>query len=233
MKNDYSVAVIIPAYNDARTIEEVISEAHSTLGSVTSKFQILTLNDGSVDDTAQALERLSKKYNNLKIIHHPKNMGFGRTLRTLFANTDCDVNFMIPGDGQVRAPEILKMWPYLEEYDFILGKRKIRKDNIKRRFSSFVYNLLVSMICSRRITDVNSTVLYKTRVLDGVKLESESALIHAELLIKVVKKGYKVTEIFVQHRPRDSGKAGGGKISTITSTAKELIRNWSYLARYK
>ena len=229
----YSLSIIIPAYNDEVTISQVIKEALDTAKSVSNKFQILILDDGSKDETGETIKKLAQEHKNLKVIQHVKNFGFGQTLKTLFLNKDYEVNLLIPGDGQIRPREIFKMWPYLKKYDFILGRRRIRKDNLKRKIGSYVYNTLVSIISKRRITDVNSIVLYKTRIFNNINLESKSALIHAELLIKANKKGYKLCEIPIEHFPRTSGRGSGGKLTIIVSTAVELIKKWKTLSNYR
>lgn len=230
---DYSLSINIPAYNDEKSIEALVGEAHDIAGSIVDKFQILIINDGSKDGTKEQLERLRQIYTNIKVVHHRDNLGFAETFKEIFSNQDCDVNFIIPGDGQIKPIILLELWSFLKEYDFILGCRKMRRDNLKRRISSFIYNLLISVICKRRIRDVNSAVLYKSKVMDDIKLDSRSALIHAEFLIRVLKKGYKICEVPIEHYPRASGIGSGGKFSVIFDTILELIKKWGNLNNYR
>lgn len=219
------VSILIPCYNDAVTIEKVIKETVEVGRRVAQKFEIIVINDGSTDGTANILAPLKKKYHGLSVITHSQNQGYGKTIKELYYTGKSEWLFTIPGDYQVGAKELRKLFAFREKADMIIGWRKKRKDPIARLVQSAVYNVLLNLLFGLRLHDVNSVRLMRRSILKKIVLKSESAFIDAELAIKAARTGFRVAEIAVGHRA--SRKQGsGGKWWTILPTIGEMIRYW-------
>jgi len=222
-----SISIIIPAYNDEGTIEDVVREAASVAEGLTDRYEVIVINDGSDDATGDILESLEEE--NLRVIHHNPNEGFGLTMRELYARAREDLVFSAPGDGQIPPRVLGTMMPALEDHDLVVGYRRRRNDPFRRRIQSFVYNSLISILYGVRLKDVNSTKLMRTQILRDISLSSSSAFIEAELCIRAKRAGYRIGEVIVDHLPRTHGEASGSKFHVIWDTLKDTIAMWRTL----
>ena len=222
-----SISFFCPAYFDEKNLPILIPKTFKVLRENTSNFEILIIEDGSPDKTAQAADELAKKYKpNIKTIHHKKNLGYGATLRDGFNNANkYDYTFYTDGDNQYDINEIEKMIPFLGDYDVVIGFRTKRALTFSRQLQTIFFNWLIRFLFSTKIKDINCSMkLISRSALNSIKLESDSSFIDAELLIKLRDKGYKIKEVPVGHFPRKFGKASGGSKSVIFKTIAEMFR---------
>lgn len=223
-----SLTISIPAYNDSASLSRLIEESEALCTSLNINFKLLVVNDGSRDDTLQVALKMKEKYGNISIISHPVNMGFGETLKEVFTKPDTEWVLFLPGDNQFPVANLKRFLPMVNDYDFILGYRKERKDEASRKLYSLIYNKLVSMLFGYKVRDVNSIVFYRTGILKNIQLQGNSAFVHAELFIKVSRAGFRVAEIEIEHKEREFGFGSGGNLKVMLKTTMELFR---YFAR--
>ncbi|MEW6040537.1 MAG: glycosyltransferase family 2 protein [Elusimicrobiota bacterium] len=219
-----SISISIPAYNDGKTIEGVIKRSLKVLEEISPDYEVVVINDESSDNTQEVIENISKENSKVKVVHHQKNEGFGKTIKEVFELPSKEWVFFIPGDGQVSPEEIKKLIPYTDNADFILGVRSSRSDPIWRRFNSAIYNGIISIISGIRVKDVNSVALARRKILENLNITGDSAFVHAEIFLKVASSGYKIEQVEIEHLPRTSGKGSGNKISVIIPTVINLIK---------
>jgi glycosyltransferase involved in cell wall biosynthesis len=227
-----SLTFIIPAYNDEDTIESVIREATDVGRNVAKKFDLLVIDDKSPDKTGEILDRLKKTTSNLQVIHHKENKGYGGTIRELYEQGKGEWLFSIPGDYQIGAKELLKLTPYVDKGDMIIGWRVNRHDPKGRLKQSKIYNILLRLLFTIKLHDINSVRLMRSSIMKSIRLTSTSAFVDAELTIRTQMGSnsdgiqWKVIEVPIEHRSRSVGEetAGGGKIKTILPTIWEMVK---------
>lgn len=219
-----SLTFIIPAYNDAGTVETVVKKAIKTGTSLRVPYSLLIINDASTDNTGAILKTLAKKNKHIRVITHTVNKGYGGTIKELYEKAGGTWMFSIPGDYQIEPYELTKLWTHRGEADMIIGRRNNRRDNPARLRQSAVYNALLRILFGLSVSDVNSVRLMKTTVMDSVHLSTTSAFVDAELVIRAKRAGLRIIEIPVAHRARAGFGASGGKISTILPTILDMIR---------
>lgn len=222
--NKYSISIVIPGYNEEASIKKVIKQTNSLLEKITSNYEIITIDDGSIDNTYRILKELKKKIPKLKIKRHVKNQGFGKTIKELYYSAKKQLIFSLPGNGQIDIREILKLLPFAEKYDMIIGVRKYRYVVFTRKLQSKIYNFLIRTLLGLPLTDINSVRLLKRSKLRSVKINSNSAFVDAELCYKFKKQGFKILEVPINHIPGPS--RGGGSLRTIIPTILEIFRFW-------
>lgn len=232
-----SLSILIPAYNDEATIDQVMKEAIAVGRHVAKKFEIVVVNDGSNDMTGSRLVSLAKNYKNIRVITHRTNQGYGRTIKELYYAGRNDWLFTIPGDYQIGAREletILIRFPELRDpkfresgkgRDLILGWRVRRNDPMNRLLSSWIYNTMLGLLFHITIHDVNSVRLMRRAILKNIQLTSDSAFVDAELIIRAKQQGFTIAEVPVSHRARSDGASGGGnQWATMAATIVEMLR---------
>lgn len=219
-----SISVVIPAYNDETTIARLVQDTDCLLKEISSDYEIVVINDGSKDSTLSVVQGLSKKFSNLRIINHEQNQGYGRTIKELYLCGKKELVFSLPGDYQFAPKELITMAQGLYKHDFVIGHRVKRNDPPRRKIQSGIYNLMLRIFYGCSFKDVNSIKLFRKEILDRITLESDTPFVDAELCIRAHKAGFKVVEIPIEHLPRLSQGASGGKFSVIWDTFSDLVR---------
>lgn len=219
-----SISVVIPAYNDESTITRLIQDTDCLLKEISSDYEIVVVNDGSKDSTLSVLRELSGKYRNMRLINHEQNQGYGRTIKELYTCGTKDLVFSLPGDYQFAPKELLTMAQGLSKYDFVIGHRVHRNDPPRRKMQSAIYNLMLRVFYGCSYKDVNSIKLFRKEIFNHITLESDTPFVDAELCIRAHRAGFKVVEIPIEHLPRLSQGASGGKFSVIWDTFSDLVR---------
>lgn len=219
-----SISLVIPAYNDEHTIGRLLNDACRLLPSVADGYEIVVCNDGSSDGTLDVIKELASQNDQIHVINHPTNKGFGATIRELYLAGRNDYIFSLPGDYQYAPKELLTMVKGLIENDFVIGWRVNRNDPPRRKMQSMIYNFMLRLFYGNTNKDVNSIKLFKREILDNIELRSQSPFVDAELCIRAAHAGYNVVEIPIEHLPRMTQGASGGKISVILDTFGDLVK---------
>ena len=142
------VSIIIPAYNEAQTIGDIVSKIRSLY----PDFEIIVINDGSNDDTAVFAINAGAKVHN-----HPYNLGNGAAVKSGIRHASGDILVFMDGDSQHNPDDIGKMLEYFPEYDMVVGARSIKgQSSIGRAIGNKIYNWLASYVAMFPIKDLTS-----------------------------------------------------------------------------
>ena len=104
-----SISVFFPAFNDEPTIGVLVRNALAVLPEFTDDYEVLVINDGSVDGTAAIIDDLSRLHAEVKAIHHNANRGYGGALQSGFEHATKEFVFYTDGDGQYDVGELPKL----------------------------------------------------------------------------------------------------------------------------
>ncbi len=221
------LSVVLPAFNEEPNIERVVRSCVEYLDQSGLDYEILVVNDGSRDRTAEILERLKQEIPRLRVEHHPQNRGYGAALRTGFAAARKKFVFYMDGDGQFDIRELDVLLPLAaDENHIVTGFRIKRSDPWIRRLNARLFGgWLVRVLLNVRVRDLNCAFkLIPKKVLDAITLESTGALINAELYGRAVRKGFGIKEIGVHHYPRTAGTQTGAHPLVILRAFYDLFR---------
>lgn len=219
-----SLSIAIACYDDASTIGDLVDETARVAATIASEFRILVVDDGSADESPDVLRSLGADRRWLECRFHERNRGFGPTFGQLYRFDRCEFNAILPGDAQIPPSQLVPMARALDGADVVLGVRGVRRDSVRRRLNSWLYNSVISLVAGRPIRDVNSITVARTSLVRRLSLVSESAFIHAEFLLECYRLGARVREVVIDHRPRTHGAGHGGKLGVVTPTLRELER---------
>jgi len=222
---DKSISVILPIYNEDNNIYDVIKAIFKVLPSVTDDFEVIAVDDGSIDRTKEILENLKSLDNRLKVIRHPKNMGYGVALCSGFKKAEKELIFTMDADRQFDISEIVKLIPYIKDYDIVAGFRIERSDSFYRRALGYCFNLIINILFGIKIKDINCGFkLYKRDFLQKTVLITKGALISAEIMYWMHRNKLKIKEVGVNHYPRIYGRPTGASFKVILVAILELCR---------
>ncbi|WP_027192366.1 glycosyltransferase family 2 protein [Fundidesulfovibrio putealis] len=212
---EQSLSIIIPVYNEEDNVLPLHQKITEALDSMGQPYEVIIVDDGSTDNTAQRLKELAKSDNRLKVIHLRRN--FGQTPAMMAGIDAATGDILIPMDGDLQNDphDIPKLLAKLAEgYDVVSGWRKDRQDHpLKRNLPSRMANRLISFISGVHLHDYGCSLkAYRKAIIKNVKLYGE---MHRFVPIYAAWQGAKVTEVGVTHYPRVHGVSKYGFDRTI------------------
>ena len=226
------ISVFFPAYNDEASIAGLVGEALAVLPGLTDDFEVIVVNDGSLDGTAAVLDQLARADPRVRVVHHEVNRGYGAALRTGFASATKDLVFYTDGDGQYDVRELRLLRPLLVEgVDIVNGYKIQRADGWQRKAIGAAYNGLTHLLFSIPIRDVDCDFrLIRRRAVEQVELVSSSGSICVELVHKLHLRGCVFAEVPVHHRPRVHGRSQFFRPRRVARTGLDLVSLWLRVA---
>jgi len=227
-----SITVFFPCLNDAGTIASMIVLALRTLRNLTDNFEIMVINDGSTDASREVLEELTRFHQNIKIIDHGQNLGYGSALRAGFKNASKELIFYTDGDAQYDVRELsLLLEAMNRQTDFVNGYKISRGDPLHRRIIGRIYHWIVRISFNIKLKDIDCDFrLIRRTVFERVELKSSTGIICVELMKKVQNAGFQIKEVPVHHYHRAYGKSQFFNFRRLVQVGIGLIKLWWDLA---
>ncbi len=220
----YRLSVILPAHNEEAAIAETVQSVVETLTAWVQDFEVIVVNDGSQDATRAIVEALAASDPRVRLINHAINQGYGAALVSGFEAVSRDLAFFMDSDGQFDIHDLERFFPFIDEYDAVLGYRIDRQDTWMRKLNAWGWKLLVSVVFGLRVRDVDCAFkMYRADFFREHRLETRGAMINAEILYKFTRAGYTYTQLGVHHLPRRGGRATGAKPTVIARAFRELF----------
>lgn len=221
------LSVFFPAYNEAGNIEKVIKQAYLVLPLVAKKYEVIIINDGSKDNTKQIVQRLQKKYKNLKLVNQ-RNKGYGGALKRGFKESKYQWIFFTDSDLQFNMEELEKFISHTANNDLIIGYRLNRAEGWKRHILAKMLKLWNRVILNfpREIKDIDCAFkLIKKDVLKKIEpLISDGAMVSTEMLLKADRSGFRFQQIGVNHYQRTIGNPTGNNKKVIAKAVTDTFK---------
>ncbi|MBU0612618.1 glycosyltransferase family 2 protein [Patescibacteria group bacterium] len=201
IEKKYKYSVIVPVYNEEESVQPLFSEIKDAMNKMQQPYEIIFVDDGSIDKTFEKLNSLSP----IKIIRFRKNFGQTAALDAGFKNAEGEIFITMDGDGQNDPVDIPKLIKKMSEgYDMVSGWRIDRKDDFSKRFFSRGADFLRKFFINDKIHDSGCSLkAYKAECFKNLTLYGE---IHRFIPGILRWLGFRIAEIKVNHRPRTTGK---------------------------
>lgn len=221
------IAVALPAKDEEANLPRTVSRVVSQLRKVTTDFEVVVVDDGSRDRTADVVRGLQREYPEVRLVQHPVNLGYGAAVWTGITSGQKEFVFFTDSDGQFDIAELERFIPFAGEYDLVIGYRAPRNDPPMRLVNAFGWKIFVTLLFGYVARDIDCAFkLFRREVLDHVYVESRGAAFSAEFLVKARDHGFKIKELPVTHLPREAGKATGNRPDVIVRAFKEMTAFW-------
>ena len=219
------ISIVVPVYNESDSIKLLINEIINVMKSHQLLFELIIVNDGSVDRTSNVLENLSLEIKQLTVINLRKNYGQTAALAAGFDHSNGDIIVTLDGDLQNDPNDIPKLITNINEgYDLICGWRFQRKDKLlNRRIPSQIANRLIGNVTGIHLHDYGCSLkAFKHEIIKDIKLYGE---LHRFLPVLANIEGAKIKEIKVNHRSRKYGQSKYG-IDRTFRVLMDLLTVW-------
>jgi glycosyltransferase involved in cell wall biosynthesis len=224
--SSWSLSLVLPAYNEQAGIAQAIAEADASLPAFTRDYEVLVVDDGSGDDTAERVRNEMRRRPRLRLLRHETNRGYGSALRTGFEAARFDLVAFTDADCQFHLDDLPLLLGLADQVPIAVGYRVGRKDSWKRRFLSWGYNRLVRRLLGTRVRDVDCALkVFRREALKQILPETAGFFVNTEMLSRARLLGLDVLEAGVRHRPRLRGES---KVSLldIPRTLRKLVPFW-------
>jgi glycosyltransferase involved in cell wall biosynthesis len=201
------LSVVVPVRNEEQSVAPLLEELTAALDD--QEWDVTFVDDGSTDGTFAALTRLHAEHPNVRVVRLRRNFGKAAALAAGFEHARGEIVVTIDGDGQDDPAEIPRLLAKLDEgFDLVSGWKTHRRDALRRRVLSRIFNAVTGRISGLRLHDLNCGLkAYRAEVVRGVNLYGE---LHRFLPVLAHYEGYRVAELPVHHRPRAHGRSRYG-----------------------
>lgn len=204
------ISVVVPLYNEEESIPELALELERELSKIAQdKYEVIFVDDGSTDNSFEEIKKVNARNNRFKAIRFRRNFGKSAALSVGFDAAKGVIVITMDADLQDDPKEISNLINKLKEgYDLVSGWKKKRRDPITKTIPSRLFNSVVSMTCGLKLHDYNCGLkAYKRDAAKSIDVYGE---MHRYIPAIAHWEGFKVTEIPVQHHPRQYGKSKYG-----------------------
>jgi len=213
-----SISVVLPVFNEQGCIVNVLEELYQEIKLLNlEEFEVLVVDDGSVDKTNELIKNFQKNHKNLRLFTLARNFGQSAAMACGIDNAKFEVVLTMDSDGQNNPKDFKKLLTEIEKgFDVVSGWRRNRKDaTLSRKIPSFLANKLISNWTGLNLHDYGCTLkAYKKKSIQSFPIYGE---VHRFLPAYASFQGAKITEVEVDHRPRTTGvsKYGIGRTQRV------------------
>ncbi len=223
-----SVSIFYPCYNDWGTMGSMVMLTLRTAEALELDYDVTLVDDGSDGHTLELLEEIETQYEQVHVLRHEQNKGYGGALRSGFQAATKEWIFYTDGDAQYDVREMARLIEHAgPEVDVVQGYKIDRHDPLHRIIIGRMYHWLVKTAFGLKLRDVDCDFrLIRRTVFDKVVLRHDSGVICAEMMTKIQRAGFRVVEVPVHHYQRAHGKSQFFNFPRIARVIRNLTGLW-------
>ena len=215
------VSILVPAKDEAENLPLFMEQAREAFGSSPQRYEVIVVDDGSVDDTWAVLQRLTTQYPFLKPVRHGVRRGIADALRTGYLHSRGSILVFYPADLQYKPEDIPRLVaPILAgESDIVTG---YKEGKYEKAFVSGIYNRMSRSLFKVTVRDLNSVKAYRREVMDALPNRPDW---HRYMVVMAAAGGFTVSEVAVPLYPRHAGTSKFG-IGRIPVGVLDMLAVW-------
>jgi glycosyltransferase involved in cell wall biosynthesis len=215
---------VFPAFDEERNIGTLLDSALLLGPQLAADFEIIVVDDGSRDRTAQVVAARRSRSRQIRMVRHPANRGYGAALRSGLREARGELVFFTDADLQFDLGELTRLLEHAQRFDIVAGHRSPRRDPWGRRLIALTWGVLVRSIFGLRVRDIDCAFkVFRRHVIEAMPIASMGAFVNTEILVRARAAGYRIHQVPVSHRPRRHGRQSGARPRVILRAVIELL----------
>jgi glycosyltransferase involved in cell wall biosynthesis len=215
------VSVLVPAKDEAENLPLFVEQAAAALHGQDATYEVIIIDDGSRDDSAAVLERLTRQYPWLRCVRHRAQRGIADALRTGYLHARGNILVFYPADLQFKPEDIPRLTAAIlsGDADMVTG---FKQGKYEKRFVSSIYNRLSRALFDLPVKDLNSVKAYRREIMELIPIRPDW---HRYMIAIAAAEGFTVAEIPVPLYPRHAGRSKFG-IGRIPIGVLDMLSVW-------
>jgi len=221
------ITIVIPVYNEAKVIEEVIRGFYTKVMRRLENAELLIAEDGSTDGTKTILARLKEEIP-FTLVTGETRKGYTRAFKDALSIPKTGLIFFSDSDAQHDPEDIFALLQTIEGQDIVSGYKSPRKDPLHRIILSLGYNGLINLLFGLKMKDIDSGFkLIRREVIDAVlpSVKSFNYCVMSEFILRANLAGYRIKEVPVKHFARKAGGTAIFQPAKLPGIVLGLIKN--------
>jgi glycosyltransferase involved in cell wall biosynthesis len=220
-----SLSIVVPAFNEAESIEATVDDALRIGASVARDLEVLVCNDGSRDDTSAILAVKAAAEPRLRVLDRTTNAGIEASMRALYAHANHEWVFLMSADRQWPMTSLVELAGAAERgADFVIGVRPNKRAVYTpyRQIVSWGYERIVKAF-GAPAGDPGSIKLARRELLHTA-VAAQGVFAEGERVIRAARSGARVVEVAVEFHRRQAGKATGARRDVVARALVDAVR---------
>ncbi len=215
-----NLTIVVPAYNEERTIEKTVSEVHSSAACFLEAFEVIIVDDGSHDRTGELADELASTLSpHVKVVHFQRNRGVGAAFQEGLRLARYPYITLIPGDNAFTKSGIARMFSQVGASNLIISYRaNFHVKTTLRRWLSGIVTLLVRGLTGRQIRDAHSLFVFPVDLARRIELPKGYGY-HLECLCRLLLMAPSYIEVPVELNQGPDQSSGVMRVATLARLA--------------
>jgi glycosyltransferase involved in cell wall biosynthesis len=218
-----TLSLVFPVFDEVQTIGAVIAAALETGQKLAHSFEVVVVDDGSRDGSADVIDAWSRKDERVQVVRHRANTGYGAALRSGLRGATGELVFFSDADLQFDLDELGSLLDHASDFDIVAGYRDPRRDAWPRRMIAGAWALIVRALFGLQVRDIDCAFkVFRRPLLDAIPIHSIGAFVNTEILLRARALGATIRQVPVSHRRRQHGRPTGAHPRVLLRALLEL-----------
>lgn len=222
-----SVTIVIPAFREESNIEAAIDNALQVAQSVTQDYEIIVIDDGSLDKTGDFARLKAQIDPNIRVAANAVNQGFGYSFARGVKMASKEFITVFPGDNDMSALSLKDLLEARGSADLVISyMQKTNKRSLFRRTVSKVFVIMMNLLFGLKLKYYNGSFICRTSLLKAIPIKSTGLAALAECAVRLLKQGVTWRVIYFEHVGRRYGKSKAFNLKSINAVLKTIWILW-------
>jgi len=218
-----TITLIVPALNEEQLITETVRQIIDVVDGRFHDYEILLINDGSTDRTAELMDDLARMHNHVRVIHNDKNIGLGASYHLGVSQARCEYVMLLCGDGGMPASSLPAIFARIGSADIVVpyceNLKQIKSPG--RYLLSRAYTTLLNTLFGLRLRYYNGLQVHRVELVRSVRGTSEGFGFQGEILVKLLKAGKSFVEVPVQGAEK-ANRSSALRLKNVVSVSRTI-----------
>jgi dolichol-phosphate mannosyltransferase len=222
-----SISIFVPAHNEVNNLEGAIRDIVAAGESELANYEILLVDDGSTDGTAEIADRLSRHNPRIRVIHHSAKQGIADGYRTALGLATQDYFAFLPGDGEVYVDSIRQIFRAVGSADIVVPYHQNSEARARhRRVMTWMCTTLVNGLFGYRLRYYQGPAVYPTALARNLPSHSRGFFFLTDMLVRALDGEHSYVEVGLVHQERAFGKSKAVTVRNAVAALRVIFGAW-------